>query len=192
MFPQNFTNKSQQLLQMAAQIAAQNGQQQVEPPHLFFAMLEDEEGVANSIISKMGANPITLRASAQSLIDILPKQASTTASITGQVMLGQAMMFVFQAAASEAQKMGDEYISVEHLFLAFLSGSNPINEILNKENITYDSVLKTLATIRGNQRVDSPEPETRYNALEKYGKNLTDLARKEKIDPVIGRDDEVR
>ncbi len=192
MFPQNFTNKSQQLLQSAAQIASQNGQQQVEPPHLFFAMLEDEEGVANSIISKLGAKPMTLKASAQSLIDQLPKQLTNTASITGQIMLGQAMMFVFQTAASEAQKMGDEYISVEHLFLAFLSGANPINEILNKENITYNSVLKILATIRGNQRVDSPEPEVRYNALEKYGKNLTDLARKEKIDPVIGRDDEVR
>lgn len=192
MFPQNFTNKSQQLLQAAAQIASQNGQQQVEPPHLFFAMLEDEEGVANSIISKLGAKPMTLRASAQNLIDQLPKQTNITPTFTGQIMLGQAMMFVFQAAANEAKKMGDEYISVEHLFLSFLSGTNPINEILNKENITYDSVLKILATIRGNQRVDSPEPEVRYNALEKYGKNLTDLARKEKIDPVIGRDDEVR
>lgn len=192
MFPQNFTNKSQQLLQLAAQIAAQNGQQQVEPPHLFFAMLEDEDGVFNSIISKIGANPITLKASAQSLIDQLPKQAGLAPGFTGQIMLGQAMMYVFQTAANEAKKMGDEYISVEHLLLAFLSGNNPINEILNNQNINYDTVLKTLTTIRGNQRVDSPEPEARYNALEKYGKNLTDLARKEKIDPVIGRDDEIR
>ena len=192
MLPQNFTNKSQELLQLAAQIAAQNGQQQVEPPHLFFAMFEDEEGMVASIILKIGAKLISLRAGAQSLIDQLPKQTSTAPSFTGQIMLGQAMMFIFQTAAAEAKKMGDEYISVEHIFLALLASRNPISDILIKENVTYDAVLKTLVGIRGTQKVDSPEPETRYNALEKYGKNLTDLARKEKIDPVIGRDDEIR
>jgi len=192
MFPQNFTNKSQELLQLSAQIATQNGQQQVEPPHLFFAMLEEEEGLIASVILKIGAKLIALRASAQNLIDQLPKQANISPGVTGQIMLGQAMLYIFQSAANEAKKMGDEYISVEHLFLALLGSKNPISDILNKEHIDYDTVLKTLAAIRGTQKVDSPEPEARYNALEKYGKNLTDLARKEKIDPVIGRDDEIR
>jgi ATP-dependent Clp protease ATP-binding subunit ClpB len=99
---------------------------------------------------------------------------------------------IFQNAANEAKRMGDEYVSVEHLLLAFLVTKNPISDLLNEYGATYDTVLQTLVSIRGTQRVDSPEPESKYNALEKYGKNLTELARKEKIDPVIGRDDEIR
>ena len=192
MIPQNFTNKSQELIQKSAQIAAQNGQSQVEPPHLFFAMLEDENSIVGSVLLKLGAKLINLRAQAQLFIDQLPKQSNIAPSFTGQIMLGQAMMFVFQTAGAEAQKMGDEYISVEHIFLALMVSRNPISDILLKENVSYDSALKALATIRGTQKVDSPEPEAKYNSLEKYGKNLTDLARKEKIDPVIGRDDEIR
>jgi ATP-dependent Clp protease ATP-binding subunit ClpB len=97
-----------------------------------------------------------------------------------------------QNAAQEANKMGDEYISVEHLLLAFLTNKNPISNALAQQGVHYDDVLKVLATVRGTQRVDSPEPESKYQALEKYGKNFTDLARKEKLDPVIGRDDEIR
>jgi ATP-dependent Clp protease ATP-binding subunit ClpB len=192
MMPQNFTNKSQELIQKAAQIATQNGQPQVEPPHLFFAMLEDEESIVASVLLKVSAKLMNLRAQAQMLIDQIPKQTNATPTFTGQIMLGQAMMYIFQTAGNEAQKMGDEYISVEHLFLALMASRNPISDTLQKENVTYDNALKALAAIRGTQKVDSPEPEARYNALEKYGKNLTDLARKEKIDPVIGRDDEIR
>jgi len=192
MTPQNFTNKSQELIQKSAQIASQNGQPQVEPAHLFFAMLEDEEGIVASVLLKIGAKLINFRAQAQMLIDQLPKQANATTGFTGQIMLGPAMMHIFQTAGNEAQKMGDEYISVEHLFLALMASHNPISDTLQKEVVTYDSTLKALAAIRGTQKVDSPEPEVRYNALEKYGKNLTELARKEKIDPVIGRDDEIR
>jgi len=192
MIPQNFTNKSQELIQKSAQIATQNGQPQVEPPHLFFAILEDEEGIAASVLLKIGAKLINLRAQAQLLIDQLPKQTNSTPGFTGQIMLGQAMMYIFQTAGTEAQKMGDEYISVEHIFLALMASRNPISDVLLKENVSYDSALKALAAIRGTQKVDSPAPEAKYNSLEKYGKNLTDLARKEKIDPVIGRDDEIR
>ncbi|MFA6548240.1 MAG: ATP-dependent chaperone ClpB [Candidatus Magasanikbacteria bacterium] len=192
MIPQNFTNKSQELIQKSAQIASQNGQPQVEPPHMFFAMLEDEENIVASVLLKIGAKLINLRAQDQLLIDQLPKQTAATPSFTGQIMLGQAMIYIFQSAGGEAQKMGDEYISVEHLFLALIASRNPISDALQKEGASYESILKALATIRGTQKVDSPEPEAKYNALEKYGKNLTDLARKEKIDPVIGRDDEIR
>lgn len=193
MNPQNFTNKSQEAIQMAAQIAMQNKQSQVEPPHLFFAFLEDEEGIVVSMLLKNNVNLIALKAGIQSLIDRLPKQTDQipTGNI-GQIMLGQPMIYIFQNAGIEAEKMGDEFISVEHLLLAFLINKNPISDLLTKHGMTYDGALKVLASIRGNQKVDSPEPESKYNALEKYGKNLTDLARKEKIDPVIGRDDEVR
>jgi len=192
MNPQNFTNKSQEAIQNAARIAAENQQPQVEPPHLFFAFLEDEEGMAVSILHKLNANLISIRADIQRLIDQMPKQSGTAMGGIGQIMLGQAMIYIFQTATQEAKRMGDEFISVEHLFLAFLSGKNPISDLLNKYKVTYDIALQALVQIRGNQKVDSPEPESKYNALEKYGKNLTDLAREEKIDPVIGRDDEIR
>ena len=193
MIPQNFTNKSQEIIQKAAQIAYDNGQGQIEPPHLFFALLEDTEGVVVSVLRKFNANVIALKAGAQSLIDKLPKQPeSMPGGGIGQILLSQSMLYIFQTAVGEAKKMGDEYISVEHLFLAFLVGHNPIGELLMVNGVNYDESLKILAGIRGTQKVDSPEPESKYNVLEKYGKNLTDLAFKEKLDPVIGRDDEIR
>ncbi len=193
MIPQNFTNKSQEIIQNAARIAYENGQPQIEPPHLFFALLEDTDGVVVSVLHKFNANIIALKAGAQSIIDKLPKQPSAMPSGgIGQILLSQGMVYIFQTAVGEAKKMGDEYISVEHLFLSFLIGHNPISDLLTTNGVNYDETLKVLAGIRGNQKVNSPEPESKYNVLEKYGKNLTDLAFKEKLDPVIGRDDEIR
>ncbi|MFA5062055.1 MAG: ATP-dependent chaperone ClpB [Patescibacteria group bacterium] len=193
MIPQNFTNKSQEIIQNAAKIAFENGQQQIEPPHLFFALLDDIEGIVVSILHKFNVNTIALKAGAQSLIDKMPKQpGSSPVGGIGQILLGQSMLYIFQTAVGEAKKMGDEYISVEHLFLAFMVGRNPISDLLLGYGVNYEDTLKALAGIRGSQKVDSPEPETKYNVLEKYGKNLTDLAYKEKLDPVIGRDDEIR
>ena len=193
MFPQNFTNKSQEAIQRAAMIANENGQPQVEPPHLFLALLDDNEGLVLSVLQKLGVNTASITAAVQNFISQMPKQfGQINSGGMGQVMLGQNTVFILQAAAAEAKKMGDEYISVEHLLLAYLTGRNPISDLLLTSQVTYETVLKNLATIRGSQKVDSPEPEQKYNALLKYGKNLTDLARKEKIDPVIGRDDEIR
>lgn len=191
--PQNFTNKSQEAIQTAAQIAGENGQGHVEPPHLFAAFLHDPESVVVSILQKLGTSIKTVEQGVQQQINRLPKEgAAMHERAVGQIMLGPATAALFDMAAQEAKKMGDDYISVEHLFLAFLINRNPITDLLSPLGVTYDSVLKALAGIRGSQKVDSPEPESKYNALEKYGKNLTELARKEKIDPVIGRDDEIR
>ncbi len=192
MNPQNFTNRSQETIQTAARFAHENGQLQVELPHLFLAFLEDENGIVVSILQKLNINLPSLRREAQMLVNQLPKQGDLYQGNTSQIMLSQGMMQALQTAAQEAKKMGDEYISVEHLLLAFLMNKNPLTDWLANSGGAYDAVLKILATIRGAQKVDSPEPESKYNALEKYGKNLTDLARKEKIDPVIGRDDEIR
>ncbi|HQF57176.1 MAG TPA: ATP-dependent chaperone ClpB [Candidatus Magasanikbacteria bacterium] len=193
MNPQNFTNKSQEALQRASIIANENGQPQVEPPHLFFALLEQEEGVVISVFKKLNANIKQLRDDVQKMINSLPKQNGPMPGAgLGQILMGQAMMYIIQNAANESKKMGDDYISVEHLLLSFLTNKNPISDALGKQNIQYDDVLKILALVRGTQKVDSPEPENKYQALEKYSKNLTDLARKEKLDPVIGRDDEIR
>jgi len=193
MFPNNFTNKSQEALQNASQIAHENGQPQVEPPHLFASLLSQEEGVVVSVLKKLNANLIELRENAQKLIDQLPKQfGAMPQGGVGQILMGQAMMYILQNAGNEAKKMGDEYISVEHLLLAFLTNKNPVSDALSKQGAQYNDILKTLVQVRGTQKVDSPEPESKYQALEKYGKNLTEFARKEKLDPVIGRDDEVR
>lgn len=193
MNPQNFTHKTQEALQRSATISNERGQPQVEPPHLFSALLEQEEGVVVSVLKKMHVNLPEVRLAMDTMIAELPKQAPAgPIGGPGQILMGQAMIYILQQAAQEAQKMGDEYISVEHLLLAYLTSRNPISDLLSRQKVHYDDVLKVLATIRGTQRVDSPEPESKYQALEKYGKNFTDLARQEKLDPVIGRDDEIR
>ncbi|MFA4830702.1 MAG: ATP-dependent chaperone ClpB [Patescibacteria group bacterium] len=193
MFPQNFTQKSQEALQNASRIANENGQPQVEPPHLFFALLEQEEGVVVSVLKKLNVNLKQLRDEVQKMINTLPKHnGPMPGGGLGQIMMGQAMMYILQNAGNESKKMGDEYISVEHLLLAYLTNRNPISDALSRQNTQYDDALKVLAAVRGTQKVDSPTPESTYQALEKYGKNFTDLARKEKLDPVIGRDDEIR
>jgi ATP-dependent Clp protease ATP-binding subunit ClpB len=191
MNPQNFTHKSQEALQRASQIANENEQQQVEPPHLFFALLEQEDGVVISVLKKLNVNIVEIRNEVQKMINSIPKTSGGMTGI-GQILMGQAMIYILQNASQEAQKMGDEYISVEHLLLSFLTNKNPISNLLSSQGSQYDDVLKVLATVRGTQKVDSPEPESKYQALEKYGKNFTDLARQEKLDPVIGRDDEIR
>jgi len=169
MIPQNFTNKAQEALQNAIRIANENGQPQIEPQHLFISLLEDHEGIVVSVLQKLNASLNTLKEQVQKLIDRLPKQMGQFPSGgQGQIMLGQAMMYVLQNAAQEAKKMGDEYISVEHLLLAFLTSKNPINELVGQQKVNYEAVLKILADIRGSQKVDSPEPESKYNALIKY------------------------
>ncbi len=193
MIPQNFTHKSQEALQKASQIANQGGHPQVEPPHLFLALLSQEEGVVLSVLKKLNTNLPQLKGAVQKMINDLPKhKGPVPEGGVGQIVMGQAMMYILQNATNESKKMGDEYISVEHLLLAFMTNKNPVSDSLSQQGVQYDDILKVLATVRGNQKVDSPAPESKYQALEKYGKNLTELARKEKLDPVIGRDDEIR
>ncbi|MBI2436656.1 MAG: ATP-dependent chaperone ClpB [Candidatus Magasanikbacteria bacterium] len=192
MMPQNFTLKSQEAIQTAQQIAHENGQQQVEPPHLFLALLEQEEGVVVSIFKKLNVNIEELTNETQNLTNDIPKQQISMQSTIGQIMLGQAMLFILQNADKEAKKMKDEFISVEHLLLGYLTNKNPISDALSRQGVQYADILNILKSIRGTQRVVSPEPESKYQVLEKYGLNLTERARKEKLDPVIGRDDEIR
>lgn len=191
--PQQFTHKSQEALQRASQIAHDNAQPQIEPPHLFAALLEQEEGVVVSVLKKLEVNLVQLRTELDQMIAALPKQfGHIPGAGLGQILMGQAMMYVLQAAREESKSMGDEYISVEHLLLSYLKNKNPIADTLLAQSVTYDSVMKVLVQVRGTQKVDSPSPEGTYDALEKYGQNFTKLAREEKLDPVIGRDDEIR
>ena len=189
--PQDFTQKSQEALQSAAEIAQEYGQLHVEPPHLFLALLSQEEGVVLSVLKKLTVVIQELREEIESMVRALPRQAGPSGGL-GQIMMGQAMAYILKSAKEESDKMGDSYISVEHLLLAYLTNRNPISQALGKQGVQYDDVLKVLATVRGHQRVDSANPESTYEALSKYGQNFTDMARKEKLDPVIGRDDEIR
>lgn len=191
MLPQNFTTKSQEALQISQQCASQNGQQAIEPPHLFFALLEQEDGVVPVILRKLTIDLSALKQRTNELLSRLPKVPPQQGGIA-QLFLSPEIVQVLRQAEQAAKQFKDEYISTEHLLLGLLAISGPITELTREHGITTERVLQALKDVRGNVTVDSPEPEKNYQALEKYARNLTALARQDKLDPVIGRDDEIR
>ena len=184
-----FTIKSQEAIQESQSLAERNGQQEIKPEHLLAALLEQKDGVITPVLQKMGVNLAVLKADAKQLIDNLPK---VTGAGFGQVYASQPFKKMLDQSFSVAANMQDEYVSQEHLFLALLSEKGTVADMLQKHGITRDAILQALVTIRGNQRVTDPNPEEKYQALEKYARNLTDVAKQGKLDPVIGRDDEIR
>lgn len=184
-----FTVKAQEALQSAASLASSSQHQQIEPEHLLYAMLEDREGIAVQIAEKLEAHASNILSAVQRELERLPKV--TGASATGQY-ISQELGKVFDVALKEAEKLKDEYISSEHLVIALSEAGVRVSAILRDAGITRDSVLKVLTSIRGSQRVTSQTAEESYNSLKKYSRNLNDLARKGRLDPVIGRDDEIR
>lgn len=192
MNPQNFTHKSQEALQSAQSVAEENGQAQVHPEHLLWTLVVQEGGVVPVIIKKMQVPELPFRAAIQHAMDRLPNEAGFERHTVNQIYFSPDSVTILKLAEQETRKLHDDFISTEHIFLGFLQSNSPVQTILNSYNVDYDSVLSTLVSIRGSQKVDSPEPEARYQSLEKYGTNFTDLARREKLDPVIGRDEEIR
>jgi ATP-dependent Clp protease ATP-binding subunit ClpB len=191
MIPQNFTTKSQQALGLAQQLALSNGQQALEPIHLFSALLEQEDGVVPAVLKKLTVDVDALKGETDDVLNELPKIAVGMGGV-GQLFLSPAMAKGLQAAERIAGQFKDQYISTEHLLLALADTSHEVADILKRNGVSIDEILKALKDVRGAVKVDSPEPESSYQALEKYAKNLTELARQEKLDPVIGRDDEIR
>ena len=184
-----FTQKAQEAIAEAQELALQYNNSQIEPDHLLAALLHQEDGVPLQIVSKLGANPNQLLAEAESGLRDKPKVYGTTA----QVGLSTALSQVLQTAQKEAEQMGDEYVSTEHLLIALAEqASGAVLDLLHQHGITKDAIYQVLTTIRGSQRVTDQNPEATYQALEKYGRNLTELARQGKLDPVIGRDEEIR
>jgi ATP-dependent Clp protease ATP-binding subunit ClpB len=185
----NFTNKSQEALQKCQRLVIDLNHAQMEPLHLLVALLE-QEGVVDAVLRKVNVDVPVLLDRAKLTLRRLPnaQQSGTMA----QIFLSQEMMKVMHQADREAERMKDEYVSVEHLLLSLLAVSSPASEMLNRFGVDYETALSVLSSIRGSQRVDSPEPEAKYQALEKYSRNLTKQARSEKLDPVIGRDAEIR
>ena len=183
-----FTIKSQELIQNAQALASTHGNQQIEPAHLLASMLDEKEGVARSVFKRLGASDDSIASAAAKAIDRLPKVSGG-----GDVYLSSAAKAVLDAAFAEAGKMKDEYTSIEHILLAMCDKkAGEVSRILSASGVNRDAILKVLMEIRGNQRITDPNPEEKYEALKKFSRDLTDMARSGKLDPVIGRDDEIR
>ena len=187
---QKFTTKSQQALQHAQNLVFDSHHPSLEPAHLLIALLEQKDGVVPTILNKLEINLVSLRDALNKILSAMPRTAHQ-GSIT-DLRVSPIMARILHQSEKEAEKLQDDYISTEHLLLAIISVEGNISELLQKLGVSYDAVLKVLVDIRGNQKVDNPEPENKYQALERYSRNLTDLAKKEKLDPVIGRDEEIR
>ncbi len=185
-----FTLKSQEAIQTAHTLAQNRGNQELQPEHLLKAILEQPEGVVVPVLQKMGVEPSVVLSETNQLIDKLPQVSGAGA---GQTYASQAFRNLLDQAFKIATNMQDEYVSQEHLFMAMLADSGlTVTAMLNRLGITEQDFLQALTTVRGNQRVTDPYPEEKYQALEKYARNLTDMARQGKLDPVIGRDEEIR
>ena len=185
-----FTIKSQELIQGAQALAGQLGHQQIEPEHLLKMMLEQPEGIARSILQKLGASPEGVL---QEVSQGLEKRPKLSGAGAGEVYISPTTRKVLDAAFAEAAKLKDEYVSIEHILVALTDEKDTdASRILAGVGVTRDTILKVLVDIRGTQRITDPNPEEKYQALQKFGRDLTDLARLGKIDPVIGRDEEIR
>jgi ATP-dependent Clp protease ATP-binding subunit ClpB len=186
-----FTIKAQEAIQQASELAGQNGNPEVLPLHLLAAMLQDSEGIVVPVLAKLGVNPTSLQSQVMERIDRLPKVSGASA----QPQLSAAMSKLLDRAFKEADTFKDEYVSTEHLLLAMTADKDKANEarqLLVSAGVEHDAILKALTAVRGSQRVTDQNPEGKYQALERYAKDLTELARKGKLDPVIGRDEEIR
>ncbi len=183
------TIKSQEALQSAQEIASNYSNQMVEPEHLFAALVQDPEGIVSSTLQKLGVNKDLMKIKVGELLEKLPK---VSGSSSGQA-LSRETNEVLENAFKEASSLKDEYVSTEHLLLGLAdSKRSAVSELLKSQGVTKNNILKALKEVRGSNRVTGQNPEDTYQSLLKYGKNLNDLAKKGKLDPVIGREDEIR
>ncbi len=185
---EQFTTMSQEAVRKAQSLAEERGHQEIRPEHLLASFMAQDENVVNAVLAKIGAPAAKLRADVEAALGRLPKVSGG-----GEAAPGPALRQVLEAAKKEADQIKDEYVSTEHLFLAMLKdGRSEAARVLRASGVTEDAALKALAAVRGSQRVTDPEPEGKYRVLEKYTRDLTALARLGKIDPVVGREDEIR
>lgn len=200
-----FTHKAQEAILYAQDLARERGQQQIDALHLTYALLSQEESVVLNLLQRLGADIEGIKRKAKLALEHLPVIAQPQAF--GQFYLTQDMAKVLEGARQEAMKMQDDFISIEHLFLSLLASETKAKEILDKAaflqpnggtttlefgKLDYETFLKQLAQIRGGARITDPEPETKYQVIEKYARNLTNQAKQGKLDPVIGRENEIR
>jgi len=183
----NFTNKAQEAIMGSQTIAQAYNHTEIEPAHILLSLMRQTEGVVPQVVAKIGARPASLIADLEAMLQNKPHVYGSNA----QIGLSRAAVDVLTRAEREAKQMKDDYVSTEHILLA-LTNDKTLSDLLRRNGIDHDSVLKALMTIRGGQRVTSQDPESTFQALEKYGRDLTAMARQGKLDPVIGRDEEIR
>ncbi|MEA2098235.1 MAG: ATP-dependent chaperone ClpB [Patescibacteria group bacterium] len=186
-----FTTKSQEALAQAQAIASEYNQQQIDTLHLLFILTRQKDGVVLSIFNKLNVQTNLLETEIDTEIKKIPKIQGHPQE-TGQIYLTPYLGQVLENSEKEARKLKDDFISTEHILLSMTEISGLTKNLLNKFEVTYENILKVLAEVRGSQRVTDTEPESKFQVLEKYAQNLTKLAKEEKLDPVIGRDEEIR
>jgi ATP-dependent Clp protease ATP-binding subunit ClpB len=183
------TERSQDALQYAQELAQSKNHSQIEIEHLFSALLSQDDSLVVDVLSRAGANVDDIKKKVNTELDSLPRSYGTGA----QIYISPQLREVLDQSWNQAQNFKDEFISVEHLLLAILeAGDSKSAQILSSSGITRDKILKALTAVRGHQRVTDQSPESKYKVLERYSRDLTDLAAKGKLDPIIGRDDEIR
>src|SRR6202522_364954 len=184
-----FTGKAQEAGQRANNLASEHGNAELMPVHLLAALVEDKEGIVPPVLEKVGVGPQAVLHDAYCVIDGLPKVSGSAAQPTTSNALNQ----LLDKAFKEASNFKDEYVSTEHLLLAAAQlKRDPAHEILARHGATYDAILKALTSVRGSQKVTDQNPEDKYQSLSRYTRDLTEQARRGKLDPVIGRDEEIR
>ena len=184
-----FTTKSQEALNAAATNAATAGNPTIEPAHLLKALMDQRDGVAVAVLQATGANADSVSLKASSLIKALP---SASGASTAQPQLGRGALQALQAAENYARELQDEYVSTEHILYGLAAGQEKTAEALSSAGVTAEALAEAIPQVRGDRRVTSPDPEGTFQSLEKYGTDLTAIARDGKLDPVIGRDSEIR
>jgi len=185
-----FTLKAQEAVQKAVEFASEHGSPEILPVHLLASLVRDAEGIVPPVLEKIGISAEQVAAEAAKEIDKLPK---VSGGAVQQAQLSQAVQSLFEQAFKEADAFKDEYVSTEHLLLAATKGKrDAAQQILATFGATHEAILKALTAVRGSQRITDPNPEAKYQALERYAQDLTEKARKGKLDPVIGRDEEIR
>ncbi|MBR3534248.1 MAG: AAA family ATPase, partial [Oscillospiraceae bacterium] len=189
---QKFTQKSLEAVNEAQSIAISNQQMNIEQVHLFLALLNQEGSLTAQLLKKMDISPEAVAATTETIVSGLPKVTGSGRK-PDTVYLSRSVDNALIASENIAKQMGDEYVSVEHIVLSLLKDpDSEMKKIISQHNITEQEFMTALASVRGNTRVTSQNPEETYDVLKKYGQDLTDLARNSKLDPVIGRDSEIR
>jgi len=184
-----FTVKAQEAVQRANEIAAEHGNPEILPVHLLAALIEDREGIVSPVLEKLGVGREAVLSDVYKEIERLPKVSGGA----NQPQMSPALNQLLERAFKEADNFKDEYVSTEHLLLAATQlKKDPAQAVLARHGATYDAILKALTAVRGSQRITDQNPEGKYQALERYAKDLTEIARRGKLDPVIGRDEEIR
>ncbi len=186
-----FTEKLQEAIRAAQSLAIRHGHQQIDVEHLLAALVEQENGLAPSILAKAGLNTETLTRRLEAELGRMPKVSGPSGG-PDQVYVTSRLNRLLTAAEDEARKLKDEYISIEHVLLALTDDTGPAGRLLKEFGLNRERLMQALRDVRGNQRVTSQNPEATYEALERYGRDLTKLAAQNKLDPVIGRDEEIR